>query len=115
MAQNKDIKSNMNFTDADKMFEFAIYGINILNVNSDYIRAFQHEINAIATDFHNNCAPFDKTQPCLICGQTGHDFTGCPSLQDNEKTRQAYICLCMAIGKFMNLVKKLNGNTQPLS
>ena len=60
------------------------------------------------------CVPFDKTRACLVCDQTGHDFTGCLSLQDSEKVKQAYIRLCMAIGKFMNLVKKLNGPTQPL-
>ena len=105
----------MNFTDADEMFEFAIHGIDISNVNLDYPSAFQHEIKAIATDFRNDCALFDKTCTYLICGQTGQDFTGCLSLQDNEKVKQAYIRLCMAIGKFMNLIKKLNGNSQPLS
>ena len=80
MAEIEDIKNNLNFTDADEMFAFAIHGVDISNVNSDYLCAFQHEINAIATDFRNNRAPFDKPRACLICGQTGHDFTGCSSL-----------------------------------
>ena len=79
----------MNFTDANEIFEFAINVINLSSVNSDYIRAFYHENNAIANDFRNNRVPFDKTFACLICGQTGHDFTGLLSLQDNEKARQA--------------------------
>ena len=97
------------------MFEFTVHCINLSNVNSDYIRAFQHEINGIASDLQNNRVPFDKTRACLICGQTGHDFTRCPSLQDSEKIKQAYIRLCMAIGKFMNLIKKINDPTQQLS
>ena len=68
MAEIEDIENNLNFTDADEMFTFAIHGIDISNVNSDYLRAFQYEINAIATDFCNNRAPFDKTRACLIYG-----------------------------------------------
>ena len=62
----------------------SIYQVSTLN-----IQAFQHEINAIASGFQTNRVPFDKTRACLICGQSGHDFTGCSSLQDNEKARQA--------------------------
>ena len=74
MAQIDDIKNHLNFTDVDDMLEFAIHGIDLLGVNSDYIRTFCHEVNAIANDFCNNRVPFDKTHACLICGQTGHDF-----------------------------------------
>ena len=115
MAQVEDIKGRLDFNDPDEMFEFAIHSINLSNVNSDYIWAFQHKINAIASDFQNNRVPFDKTRACLICGQTGHDFTECPSLQDSEKIKQTYVHLCIAISKFMNLIKKINGSTQQLS
>ena len=97
------------------MFELAIHGIDLSNINSNYIQDFQHETNAIGSDFQNNWVPFDKTRACIICGQTGHDFTGCLLLQDSEKIKQACIRLCIAICKFMNLIKKINGPTKQLS
>ena len=115
MAQIDDIKNHLNFTDPNDMFEFAIHGIDLPGVNSDYIRNFCHEINKIANDFHNNRVPFDKTRACLICDKTGHDFTGCPYLQDNKKIKEAYICHRMAISKFLTLVKKINGTPKNIS
>lgn len=76
MPQVDNIENCLNFTDTDDMFEFAIHDIDLSGVNSDYIRSFGHEINAIANDFRNNQVPFDKTHVCLIYGKTGHDFTG---------------------------------------
>ena len=108
MAQVDNIENCLNFTDPNKMFEFAIHGIDLSGVNSDYIHSFRHEISAIV--------PFDKTNACLICdGKTGHDITDCPYLQNCKKIKEVYICLCMVINKFLNLVKKINGTSQDLS
>ena len=89
--------------------------MDLSDINLDYLCGLKNEIYAIATEFQSNESPFDKTQACLICGQTGHDLSGYPYLQDSEKIKQAYICLHMAIGKFLNLVKKINGPPQELS
>ena len=81
------------------MLEFAVHGMDLSDINSDYLQKFRHNINVIANNFCNNCIPFDTTLTCRICGKTGHNFNGCPYLQNSDKVKEAYICLCMAIKK----------------
>ena len=114
IAQVEDLEGHLDFNDPEEMFSFAIHDMDSSDINLDYLCCLKNEIYAIATDFWSNQSSFDKTQAYLIYGQTGHDFNNCLYLRDSEKIKHAYIRLRMAIGKFLNFFKKINGPTQEL-
>ena len=54
MAQVEDIEGCLDFNHPEAMFVFAIHGIDLSDINLDYICGLKHEIHAIATNFRNN-------------------------------------------------------------
>ena len=51
---------------------------------------------------------FNTSQSCAICGGVGHNFSDCPALQDSTKVKEAYICLRVALKRFLNSIQKLH-------
>lgn len=54
MAQVEDIEGHLDFNDPEAMFAFAIHGMDVSDINLDYLCGLKHKIYAIATNFRNN-------------------------------------------------------------
>jgi hypothetical protein len=48
-------------------------------------------LNSLTDTNNPHRKPHDVTRPCVVCKQTGHDFSGCPILKDHEFLRDVVI------------------------
>ena len=103
------LADNMQPADPGSLWQYAVYGIDISNIPFAATHALQNAVQHLANNFSTGSREsFDQTKPCTICGEVGHNFFGCPQLQDNDKVKQAYICLRFAVNRFLKSVTKFN-------
>ena len=48
-------------------------------------------LNSLTKTNNRSTRRHDKSLPCVICKQTGHDFDGCPALNDHDFLKSAVI------------------------
>lgn len=69
------LEQNLDSINPASMYEYAVYGLHLHGADPESLRNSKHSVHAIKTDFlHGHQDSFDTTQPCVICGEHGHDF-----------------------------------------
>ena len=98
------------------------YDIDLRNIHSimDHIQvpdgdSVHHDdhgllmFDAALMSLDRDISKFDsRTQPCAICGQIGHAFSGCPALNNFDTVKGHYIKLCNAVNNLKRLSDRLN-------